>query len=57
MFTDLSPALAGVVGAEAAEVWVVRPDAHVAAVLRDPSPVELTRALDRLLARGLPVTV
>ncbi|MGN9840118.1 FAD-dependent monooxygenase [Nonomuraea sp. H19] len=56
-FADLSPALAGVMGAEAAEIWVVRPDAHVAAVLRDPSPAELTRALDRVLARGLPATV
>jgi 3-(3-hydroxy-phenyl)propionate hydroxylase len=56
-FAELSPALAGVVGAEATEIWVVRPDAHVAAVLRDPSPVELTRALDRARGCSLPVPV
>lgn len=54
-FADLSPALAGVVGAGPTEVWVVRPDAHVAAVLRAPSPLELARALDRVRAYDVSV--
>lgn len=56
-FADLSPDLASVVGAAADEVWVLRPDAHVAAVLRDPAPAVVAQALGRLLARGLPVSV
>ena len=48
-FEDLSPDLLGLVQARADEVWVVRPDAHVAAVLRRPSPQQVTAAFSRLL--------
>ena len=48
-FEDLLPGLADAVGARTEELWLVRPDAHVAAVVREAS---LLRAgLDRLLAR------
>jgi pentachlorophenol monooxygenase/3-(3-hydroxy-phenyl)propionate hydroxylase len=36
------------------EVWVVRPDAHVAAVLADPTADDITAALTR--AAGHPAT-
>ena len=32
------------------EVWVIRPDAHAAAVLHDPERVEIVAALRRALA-------
>ena len=32
------------------EVWVIRPDAHAAAVLRDPGEAEIAAALRRALA-------
>ncbi|HEU4568555.1 MAG TPA: FAD-dependent monooxygenase [Marmoricola sp.] len=48
---ELSPALPGVFGARPDEAWLLRPDAHVAAVLHDPRPADLTRCLDRLLCR------
>ena len=35
--------------AEAGEVWVIRPDAHAAAVLRDPGAAEIEAALRRAL--------
>jgi hypothetical protein len=47
----LAPQLAGVLGARPDEAWLVRPDAHVAAVLHDPVPGDLARCLDRLLCR------
>jgi 3-(3-hydroxy-phenyl)propionate hydroxylase len=50
---DRSPVLRDALGARAGEVWVLRPDAHVAAVLRDPA--EVPAAVARLLARPLPV--
>jgi hypothetical protein len=50
-FDSLAPGLAGVFGARPDEAWVVRPDAHVAAVLDDPRPADLRRCLDRLLCR------
>jgi len=34
------------------EVWVIRPDAHAAAVLRDPDEAEIAAALRRALARA-----
>ena len=34
------------------EVWVIRPDAHAAAVLRDPGEAEIAAALRRALARA-----
>ena len=36
--------------AEPGEVWVIRPDAHAAAVLRDPGKAEIAAALRRALA-------
>ena len=48
-FEDLRPGLAEAVGARPGELWLVRPDAHVAAVARDPA--QLRAGLDRLLAR------
>lgn len=35
--------------AEAGEVWVIRPDAHAAAVLRNPGPAQIRAALCRAL--------
>ncbi len=35
--------------AEASEVWVIRPDAHAAAVLHDPGPAQIDAALRRAL--------
>jgi 3-(3-hydroxy-phenyl)propionate hydroxylase len=51
-FDALAPGLAAVFGARPDEAWVVRPDAHVAAVLDDPQPIDLRRCLDRLLCRA-----
>ncbi|ANY05824.1 FAD-dependent monooxygenase [Pseudonocardia sp. HH130630-07] len=53
---DLGPAdpdgtLTRTLGARPGEVWVVRPDAHVAAVLDRPGPAEVTAALARAVAR------
>jgi 2-polyprenyl-6-methoxyphenol hydroxylase-like FAD-dependent oxidoreductase len=48
-FDDLSAELLGLVGGRPDEVWVVRPDAHVAAVLSRPSAAEVGRAIARLL--------
>jgi hypothetical protein len=48
---DLAPQLADVLGSRDDEVWLVRPDGHVAAVLPDPRPADLSRCLDRMLAR------
>jgi len=45
---DPSPlAAAGL--AEAGEVWVIRPDAHAAAVLSHPGPADIEAALRRAL--------
>ncbi|RBY83805.1 pentachlorophenol monooxygenase [Geodermatophilus sp. TF02-6] len=49
---DPTPVLRGALGARPDEVWVLRPDAHVAAVLTDPTAV--TAAVARLLARPVP---
>ncbi|NMH95652.1 pentachlorophenol monooxygenase [Pseudonocardia bannensis] len=38
---DHTGALADALGARPGEVWIVRPDAHVAAVLTTPSPVQI----------------
>jgi 3-(3-hydroxy-phenyl)propionate hydroxylase len=47
-FDDAGPlAAAGL--AEAGEVWVIRPDAHAAAVLPSPGPAQLETALRRAL--------
>jgi pentachlorophenol monooxygenase/3-(3-hydroxy-phenyl)propionate hydroxylase len=34
------------------EVWVIRPDAHAAAVLHDPGRAQIAAALHRALGRG-----
>ncbi|MDN5750224.1 MAG: hypothetical protein L0H64_17215, partial [Pseudonocardia sp.] len=44
---DPAGMLAAALDARPGEVWVVRPDAHVAAVLTDPSTDALRAALDR----------
>jgi pentachlorophenol monooxygenase/3-(3-hydroxy-phenyl)propionate hydroxylase len=49
---DVDGALAGAMDARPGEVWVIRPDAHVAAVLPDPHAAELTRAVQRALGAG-----
>jgi hypothetical protein len=46
---DPSGALTGILGARAGEIWLLRPDAHVAAVLTDPA--QLPAALARVTAR------
>lgn len=48
---DLAPDLADVLDSRDDEAWLVRPDGHVAAVLQDPRPADLSRCLDRMLAR------
>jgi len=42
--------------AEAGEVWVIRPDAHAAAVLPNPGPAQLEAALRRALGMTAAVT-
>ena len=51
---DADGALASALAARPGEVWVVRPDAHVAAVLGTPTANDLTAALHR--AAGHPST-
>ncbi len=46
---DASGMLAAVLGARPGEIWLLRPDAHVAAVLTDPA--DLPAALARVTAR------
>ncbi|MUN39195.1 FAD-dependent monooxygenase [Actinomadura litoris] len=50
---DLDPSggLAAALGLRPGEVWVVRPDAHLAATLRAPTPDAVAAALRRALAR------
>jgi 2-polyprenyl-6-methoxyphenol hydroxylase-like FAD-dependent oxidoreductase len=50
---DPSPVLREALGARPDEIWVLRPDAHVAAVLTRAADV--TPAVSRLLARSVPV--
>lgn len=49
---DPDGTLTAALDACAREVWVVRPDAHVAAVLTDPTVDEIARALHRATARA-----
>jgi pentachlorophenol monooxygenase/3-(3-hydroxy-phenyl)propionate hydroxylase len=46
---DSDGALAAAMDARPGEVWLIRPDGHVAAVLPDPGGAELTRAVHRAL--------
>jgi 3-(3-hydroxy-phenyl)propionate hydroxylase len=48
---DATGALAAALDARPAEVWVLRPDAHVAAVLADPAPHDVRAALACATAR------
>ncbi len=50
----LSPEVSDVLGAGQDEMWLLRPDAHIAAVLRATDVGLLTDALDRLLSRRAP---
>lgn len=52
---DPSPVLREALGARAAEIWVLRPDAHVAAVVTDSAKV--ADAVARLLGRSVPSSV
>ena len=52
--SDLTPELAETLGARPGEVWLVRPDAHVAAVVPDGSVQATERALRRLLTLPAP---
>jgi len=47
---DSGAALAAAGLAAPGEVWVIRPDAHTAAVLHDPGRAEIVAALRRALA-------
>jgi hypothetical protein len=50
---DSGPTLREALGARSDEIWVLRPDAHVAAVLTRAADV--APAIDRLLGRTVPV--
>ena len=47
---DPTGALTAALDARPGEVWIVRPDAHVAAVLEQPSSATIVGALHRALA-------
>jgi 3-(3-hydroxy-phenyl)propionate hydroxylase len=49
---DHTGALAKALAARPGELWVIRPDAHVAAVLTDPDRAAVTGALRRALGAG-----
>ena len=48
-FSELSPDLRERLGAEPDEVWILRPDGHLAATLHDPDLTEVSAALLRVL--------
>jgi pentachlorophenol monooxygenase/3-(3-hydroxy-phenyl)propionate hydroxylase len=48
---DVDGTLGTALDARSSEVWVIRPDAHIAAVLTDPTVAEITAALCRAAAR------
>jgi pentachlorophenol monooxygenase/3-(3-hydroxy-phenyl)propionate hydroxylase len=47
---DATGALRAALGARPGELWAIRPDAHVAAVLTFPTPASVTAALRRALS-------
>jgi pentachlorophenol monooxygenase/3-(3-hydroxy-phenyl)propionate hydroxylase len=47
---DVDGTLAAALSARPGEVWIIRPDAHIAAVLADPGTEEITAALHRAAA-------
>jgi pentachlorophenol monooxygenase/3-(3-hydroxy-phenyl)propionate hydroxylase len=50
---DLDPAAAGLLGAEPGDAWLIRPDAHIAAMLPGATPERLATAVRRALGYGL----
>jgi pentachlorophenol monooxygenase/3-(3-hydroxy-phenyl)propionate hydroxylase len=48
--SDPEGALTAALDARPGEVWIIRPDAHIAAVLVTPDPTDITAALDRAVA-------
>ncbi|WP_214368652.1 FAD-dependent monooxygenase [Pseudonocardia sp. H11422] len=48
---DHTGVLTAALGARPNEVWIIRPDAHVAAVLTAPSPSQIATGLHRAIAR------
>ncbi|MFC5833937.1 FAD-dependent monooxygenase [Nonomuraea insulae] len=51
---DPSGALAEALAARTGEAWLIRPDAHIAAVLPDADPARMTAVLHRALAQEPP---
>jgi 3-(3-hydroxy-phenyl)propionate hydroxylase len=51
---DQEGAIAAALGARAHEAWLIRPDGHVAAILRKPTQETMTAALHRALGNDLP---
>jgi pentachlorophenol monooxygenase/3-(3-hydroxy-phenyl)propionate hydroxylase len=49
---DRAGALAPALGAEPGEAWLIRPDAHIAAVLPAATPERLATAVRRALGYG-----
>jgi pentachlorophenol monooxygenase/3-(3-hydroxy-phenyl)propionate hydroxylase len=55
--SELATDLAGVLDARPVEVWVIRPDGHIAAVLPDPDASSIRCAINRALASTAPIPV
>lgn len=51
---DAGGTLTATLTARPGEVWIIRPDAHIAAVLTDPTTSEITAALQRAVAHPAP---
>jgi pentachlorophenol monooxygenase/3-(3-hydroxy-phenyl)propionate hydroxylase len=51
---DLDPdsSIRSMLSARPGEAWLIRPDAHIAAVFSDPAPATVTAAIHRCLAYG-----
>ncbi|GAA2774918.1 FAD-dependent monooxygenase [Saccharopolyspora taberi] len=49
---DTTGALTTALNAKPGEVWVIRPDAHIAAVLHNPGRADITAALERALGKA-----
>jgi 3-(3-hydroxy-phenyl)propionate hydroxylase len=53
--SELATDLPGVLDARPVEVWVIRPDGHIAAVLPDPDASSIRCAINRALASTAPI--